>query len=222
MKIFISTNAQTRITIGFVHSGLPDELAYVRERLQDPLLHPLMVHPLLLLVFVVEHLVASEANMVRSCYYEAVDRLPPRTFHRPDAKDAKNEDVVQDTQNAHYLQHEIAYLSLCLETLRASLNALIEWSKDCDSTSSEQEKNQVTEAEAIIRHRWINLLSRVDDSERLLKTTKEYNEVQRQYVCTSPSSTYYPTLMITSDTSKLQRLLIDSICASQPRVETLP
>lgn len=186
MKIFISTNAQTRITVAFVHSGRADELQYLQDRLQEPVLQPLLVHPLLLLVFVVEHVVSTEADMARSAYYEAVNRLPPSTFHQPDAMVSKNEDTVRDSQNAFYLQHEIAYLLLCLETLQTSLKTLIAWSKDCASPSLEQGNNQNVEAEAIIHHRLVNLLSRVDETERLLRTTREYNEVQRQFVCAFP------------------------------------
>jgi hypothetical protein len=160
----------------------------MQDRLQEEALRPLMVHPLLLLVFVVEHLVNTEADMARSAYYEAVDRLPPSTFHQPDANVPKSEDTVQASQNAFHLQHEIAYLLLCLETLQASLKTLIAWSKDCASRSSERGDTEAMEAEAIIHHRWMNLLARVDETERLLRTTREYNEVQRQFVCHLPSS----------------------------------
>ena len=183
MKIYISFDAQTHITTIFAHDGLSQELSYIRERLQETCLLPLTIHPLLLLVFILETMVKVEVSRVEEYYREAISRLPP--FAEGGIIPLRDVNIEQESRGALFLTHRCDYSSLCLEILQSALVTLVVWCMECDSTfMTEKHKLAFEDAGKIICHRLQNLLSTVRGADRLLRTTKAYNEVFRQSVCT--------------------------------------
>lgn len=199
-KVFISSNNQSHVTTIFVHDGLSHELNYIRGRLQEPSLLPLTIHPLLILVFIVEILVETEVGQVDEYYREAISRLPRFTDGEVVVIESMRGNVEKESRSALWLKHKCDYASLCLEILQGIPGMLSTWSKEYDVSSfSEQDKSAFKEAEAIICHRLDDLFTTIRGADRLLRTTIAYNEVHRNSVGPDAQTIFNPNLFSISN-----------------------
>lgn len=135
-------NPSTCTSTSVLHNLVPEDRAYIRERIQDPILHPLSIHPIFVPTLIAELLFREALQLLDTVHVKSVrlyiianlvadDRYENDEMrkHPPTAEEQSDETSLRYEQRAIILQEK-------MESAIRLASTLLKWIPDFDTPRS--------------------------------------------------------------------------------------
>ena len=191
IRLFISVDPAKQETMSVLHNLLAEERTYVLERLEDPVLHPLTLHPLFVPTLVIELLHSEILQLLDLLFISSVRLYIAADLHADDRYSHlrnRDLDVEQELERSLGYEQRILILSEKMQSTIQIGRRLLGWFgafETCHMTSELQ--SRFRSAGSIIENRLQYLVDTLDLQMIRLKRTQGHTQLSRlgvsYYLC---------------------------------------
>jgi hypothetical protein len=183
LKLFVTFNPQTQVTSAMLHNLIGPELDFIQGRLNDAALHALTVHPMFVVVLVMELLFNETLVEARAVFGNSIRLQHKANLHDNEAfKHLVDENLNIEDAASRAFGNEQRILVL-LEKMEFAIKMgkkAMSWIEDLELTdSTDEQKSRFKTSGQIICNRFEYLLDGLDLQLIRVKRARSHSQLNR-------------------------------------------